>query len=230
MSEKSIQDRIYRLDEIPAGELDAVLNPERHIAEINRARVNFCHRCRNTMDPVVINEAIRLQCQNEVCGNVFWNSPASIGTSITVVPDEFIGQKHFEVTAPFDISSAHGLLVVTRSSRSVSFQGVEALPGGFVEPFQSHQQTAVSETREEANVEIQIERLFDLVNPIPGITNHNLAFYLARGVRSLEGGVRPDGIETTDARIIDIRDIEPGYFKMSSHDEAVQRYKRSLGY
>jgi ADP-ribose pyrophosphatase YjhB (NUDIX family) len=226
----SIVDRVYSLDEIPSDELPTVLNPERHIAEINRARVNFCHRCTSAMNPVVINEAIRLRCADDKCGNIFWNSPASVGTSLTVVPDEFIGEKHFEVTSPFNISQAHGILVVTRSSRSDTFKGAHALPGGFVEPFSSHSTTAIDETRQEANVAIEIVRLLDLLNPVPGITNHNLAFYLARGVRSLEGGVRPDGIETIDARIMDIREIEPGYFPMSSHDNAVQAYKRSLGY
>lgn len=132
------------------------LSPGKKAPMAGPPRYRFCPNCAHPLEKRMIDDTEKLACP--ACSFVHWNNPIVVGVAI--------------------IPSGDGVVLVKRKFEPRA--GMWALPAGFGEPRELPSDTAIRESAEEANVDIQIDRLL----AVEGSTerNHALVFYLARPI------------------------------------------------
>lgn len=118
----------------------------------------YCPNCSTVLEHRVVDDNLRDACPN--CDFVHWNNPITVGVMIIPTMD------------------GKGIVLVKRGNPPK--KGMWALPGGFGDPNECPNRTAVREALEETNLEVEIDRLLGVMGTPD--CNQTLVFYLAKPV------------------------------------------------
>lgn len=141
----------------------------------------FCFLCGALL--ALENVAGRQRPRCNECGYVQYLNPGSASAGVVVDSDR-------------------QLLLIQRKIRP--FQGDWALPAGYQEVDESPQETAIREIGEETGIEVEVERLLDLVwVPDDPRKPANVAVFLCRPI----GGTLCAGDDALDARWFALNDL-----------------------
>ncbi len=163
------------------------------------ASFSFCPKCGGAF---VENNVKSKRCV--ACGFVYYFNPSA-------------------AVAAFIRNERGEILVSTRAH--APFQGSYDLPGGFVDSFESAEQSIRREVREECNIDVAEARyLFSLPNTYPysGFEVHTLDIFFECQVHSLESLSAADDVASL--RFIAPSDLDPALFGLTSIRAAVERY------
>lgn len=116
----------------------------------------YCPNCSTPLEHRMVDENLRDACPN--CDFVHWNNPITVGVMI--------------------IPSGDGIVLVKRGNPPK--KGMWALPGGFGDPNECPNNTAVREALEETCLQVEIDRLLGVMGTPD--CNQTLVFYLAKPV------------------------------------------------
>ncbi len=159
----------------------------------------FCPKCGGAF---VDNNVKSKRC--EACGFVYYFNPSAAVAA-------FIRNEHGEI------------LVSTRANEPA--KGSYDLPGGFVDSFESAEQSICREVREECNVEVvECRYLFSLPNTYlySGFEVHTLDQFFECRVSTLAGLEAADDVASL--QFIAFEDLDPRKFGLQSIRTAVKRY------
>lgn len=131
----------------------------------------YCPICSSNLELRAVDGSRRLACTS--CDFVHWNNPITVG--VMVVP------------------SGDGIILVKRGNPPQ--KGMWALPGGFGDPHECPNKTAVREALEEIGLEVEIDRLLGVMGTPD--CNQTLVFYLAKPVNQDPTA----GSDALDARV-----------------------------
>lgn len=121
-----------------------------------QGKYKYCPGCAEELEMRMVDGAEKLAC---TCGFVHWNNPHPV--AIVLIPHR-----------------DGGFVFVKRKNNPRA--GKFALPGGFIEPYESALEGAIREAKEETGLDIEIDRLLFVSSP-KGV-NEILVFYLAKTV------------------------------------------------
>lgn len=153
----------------------------------------YCPWCADHLHMGEIDGTPRLKCPS--CTFVHWDNPKVV--AITLVP-----------------TTSGGAILIRRSIPPKV--GMLALPGGYVEKGETPEQGAKREVKQEAGLDIEIERLLWWVVP-PGI-NEILMFFVAKPTDQ----VPTAGPETSEAIVLDRDTLSVTELAFSTHRKAVE--------
>lgn len=177
---------------------------------------SFCPHCANPLSP---NDEKLLACS---CGFIHYNNPFPVvATVVPFAKDAVNGIVETYNPLYLDPSETAILLV----QRGVApFQGEWCLPCGYINSYETPKFAAVRETREETKIEVRLEQLIGVCNPLPGELNQIVVTYLGRPV----AGQWQAGDDALDARLFSREEMPR--IRFSSHREAVEMwYNGDLG-
>lgn len=157
-------------------------------------RYKFCPGCSAELVEKDVEGKLRKTCES--CGFVHWNNPLPV--AVILIPHR-----------------DGGFVFVKRKKNPRA--GYFALPGGFVDPFESALQGAIREAKEETGLEIEIDRL--LFTSSPAGVNEVLMFFLAKTV--FEQPVAGDDAELC---VVSSLNSLPGEVAFETHRQAIIDY------
>lgn len=164
----------------------------------SKPEFRFCPNCATKLEMRDFEGHEKLACP--ACTFVYWNNPIVVGVALVPTVD------------------GKGIVMVQRGLPPKVDSW--CLPAGFGEPFEDPAHTARRETKEEATLDIEIERLL-AVHKAPG-GNQVLIFYLAKPTDATP----QKGSDAKDARIFPL-DALPDDIAFSTHLEVIQAYASS---
>ncbi|MCA9803010.1 MAG: NUDIX hydrolase, partial [Cyanobacteria bacterium HKST-UBA02] len=155
----------------------------------------YCPNCAHPLEKRLFEDIEKLACPE--CSFVYWNNPIVVGVAI--------------------IPSGDGVVLVKRKFEPRA--GMWALPAGFGEPRELPSDTAIRESAEEANVDIEIDRLL----AVEGSTerNHALVFYLAKPIDKEPS----PGSDALEAKVFALDELPELAF--SSHQKVLRAWIES---
>lgn len=159
-----------------------------------QGKYNFCPGCASSLVEKEHEGKVRFLCES--CGFVHWNNPLPV--AVILIPHR-----------------DGGFVFVKRKKNPQA--GKFALPGGFVDPYETALAAAIREAKEETGLDIVIDRL--LFTSAPKGVNEILFFYLAKTV--FEQPVAGD-----DAELCVVASLNslPGEIAFSTHRQAINDY------
>ena len=157
-------------------------------------RYKFCPGCASELVEKDVEGKLRKTCQS--CGFVHWNNPLPV--AVILIPHR-----------------DGGFVFVKRKKNPRA--GYFALPGGFVDPFESALQGAIREAKEETGLEIEIDRLLFSSSP-PGV-NEVLMFFLAKTVYE-----QPIAGDDAELCVVSSLNSLPGEVAFQTHRQAIIDY------
>ena len=170
-------------------------------AKLNLSKVNpfagkykFCPGCAEPLVTKEVSGKNRLTCNS--CGFVHWNNPLPV--AVILIPHR-----------------DGGFVFVKRKFNPRA--GTYALPGGYIEPFESALTGAIREAKEETGLDIEIDRLLFVSSP-PGV-NEILVFFLAKTVY-----VQPVAGDDAELSIVSSMADLPGEIAFQTHRQAILDY------
>lgn len=167
---------------------------QRELAALSGSPVKFCPGCGKIVVRRTIGDRLRIACR--YCDFVHWNNPKPV--TITIVP------------------SGSGIVLVRRKNNPAA--GSWALPGGYIESYESAEQGAIREVREEVGLAVEIDRLVGVFTPATGV-NEIILVYLAKPVSAPPVA----GDDAVEAGVFSSEDLpEPIVFKL--HKYAIDRF------
>ncbi|CAN5625869.1 NUDIX hydrolase [soil metagenome] len=109
-----------------------------------------------------------------------------------------------KITVDIVIPSGEGVVLIRRGSEP--YQGMWALPGGFAEVGESLENAAVRETKEETNLDVELEKLVGVYSePDRDPRGHNVSVtYLAR----ITDGEPEAATDADEVAILDPSEVE----------------------
>lgn len=170
------------------------LSPVRQ-APAGPPQYRYCPNCAHPLEKRLFEDIEKLACPE--CSFVYWNNPIVVGVAI--------------------IPSGDGVVLVKRKFEPRA--GMWALPAGFGEPRELPSDTAIRESAEEANVDIEIDRLL----AVEGSTerNHALVFYLAKPIDKEPS----PGSDALEAKVFALDELPELAF--SSHQKVLRAWIES---
>ncbi|MGD9683667.1 MAG: NUDIX domain-containing protein [Candidatus Obscuribacterales bacterium] len=171
------------------------LSPRKKAPPAGPPQYRYCPSCAHPLAKRMFEEVEKLACPS--CSFVYWDNPIVVGVAI--------------------IPSGDGVVLVKRKFEPRA--GMWALPAGFGEPRELPSDTAIRESAEEANVDIEIDRLL----AVEGSTerNHALVFYLARPIDKEPS----PGSDALEAKVFALDELPELAF--SSHRKVLQDWIES---
>ncbi|MBC7998416.1 MAG: NUDIX domain-containing protein [Leptolyngbya sp.] len=166
--------------------------------KVARPQYKYCPSCRSPLAEKEIGGNKALGCT--FCSFAYWNNPIPVAAA--VIP--------------------HKLGVVLVKRKLEPRKGKWALPAGFIQPFETPEQGAARESKEEASVDIEIER--PLFNFAPPGVNQILMFFVAKEIDQTP--VAADDAE--EAQVFALDNL-PEDMAFPSHVEAINRWRASAG-
>lgn len=162
--------------------------------------------CPYCTGPMSENEEGNRQCSNLACNFIFYDNPIpcvativpTIVESWSVLNQPLSGKvgifgpdfwKERPFTSPVGEGCQTGILIVQRGVQP--FKGKWCLPCGYMNKHDHPKEAAVREVLEETGVEVRLEKLLCVCNPMPGEINQMTIHYLGRpigGELEKEGG------------------------------------------
>jgi ADP-ribose pyrophosphatase YjhB (NUDIX family) len=141
---------------------------------------NYCLSCGKPLDLRKIDETERRACPN--CPFVFWGD-YSIGVGALVIKDNKV-------------------LLVKRAHDPG--KGYWTNPGGYIEQFESIEETIVREVEEESGIKAAVKGIVAVRDQPRHI--HNV--YIAFSMEYIDGDPRPDGVESDEAGFFSLEEME----------------------
>lgn len=166
--------------------------------KVARPQYKYCPSCRSSLVEKEIGGNKALGCT--FCSFAYWNNPIPVAAA--VIP--------------------HKLGVVLVKRKLEPRKGKWALPAGFIQPFETPEQGAARESKEEASVDIEIER--PLFNFAPPGVNQILMFFVAKEIDQTP--IAADDAE--EAQVFALDNL-PEDMAFPSHVEAINRWRASAG-
>ncbi len=161
------------------------------------ANVNTCPLCASPLTTVEIGGRERAACP--ACEFVHWDNPKPV--TATLVPME------------------SGLVLVKRKFEP--FIDWWCLPGGFMEPHEHPEESAIREVMEETGLNVELHRLLGAGSPGRGI-NVVILFYLAKPA----SGTPEPGDDASDVGIF-TRDTLPEKLAFDLHRKMIAKFFES---
>ncbi|MDO9154085.1 MAG: NUDIX domain-containing protein [Paludibacter sp.] len=165
---------------------------------------SFCPVCGSSH--FKINNQKSKRCDN--CGFVMYTNAAA-------------------AVAVFILNNKDELLVCVRGKEPV--KGTLDLPGGFVDEYETAEQTVVREIKEELNAEvIEAKYLFSLPNDYlySGWTIETLDLFFAAKIKT-DSEIKPAD-DVADCFFIPLKDLNPDLFGLKSIKKAISIYKNKF--
>lgn len=161
-------------------------------------RYVFCPGCANQLVEKDVEGKLRKTCES--CGFVHWNNPLPV--AVILIPHR-----------------DGGFVFVKRKKNPRA--GYFALPGGFVDPFESALAGAIREAKEETGLDIEIDRLLFTSSP-PGV-NEVLLFFLAKTVYE-----QPVAGDDAELCVVSSLNSLPGEVAFQTHRQAIIDYMHGI--
>ncbi|MBC8184435.1 NUDIX hydrolase [candidate division KSB1 bacterium] len=164
--------------------------------EINPRNFKFCPVCGDRLKEKYLGEEqhTRLVCPN--CGFIFYMNPTP-AVAVILFRDEKI------------------LLVKRKFKPKI---GDWTLPAGFMEYDETSEETAIRETKEETNLDIEVKNLFAV---LPGFDDSRVHVVLIIYNGEILGGDLKPGDDASDVRFFSLDDL-PGNIAFSAHREVLE--------
>ncbi|MFR9602969.1 MAG: NUDIX domain-containing protein [Rikenellaceae bacterium] len=163
----------------------------------------YCPKCGGEFRDNNIKSKVCAQC-----GFVYYFNPSSAVAAI--------------------IKNHKGEILVSVRDREPA-KGSYDLPGGFVDSYESAEQSVRREVMEECNLKVEsLKYLFSLPNIYPycGFEVHTLDMFFECEVADFEGIKADDDV--AELLFVNPADLDPQRFGLSSVREAISRYKESI--
>ena len=157
-------------------------------------RYLFCPGCGNQLVKKDVEGKLRKTCES--CGFVHWNNPLPV--AVILIPHR-----------------DGGFVFVKRKKNPRA--GYFALPGGYVDPYESALAAAIREAKEETGLDIVIDRL--LFTSAPEGVNEVLLFFLAKTAFE-----QPVGGDDAELCVVSSLNSLPGLLAFETHRQAINDY------
>ena len=164
---------------------------------LGRYEYAFCPKCGAPIGQKTFEGIAKQACLR--CDFVHWNNPITVGVAV--------------------IPSAKGYVLVRRKIEPKA--GFLCLPGGFGDPFEHPEQTAIREAFEETGLKIELDRLLGVQASRTG--NQVLIFYLAKPVTDEP----TPGSDALEAGFYTLDDM-PSDIAFESHCSVLDQLRKEL--
>lgn len=167
---------------------------------VNPRNFKFCPVCgKKLVEKIIHNEnQIRLKCLS--CGFIFYMNPIPAVAVILLKDDK--------------------ILLVKRKYPPRT--GDWTLPAGFMEYFESPEETAIREVKEETNLDIRIKKLYAA---LPGSYEMKIQIVLIVYIGEIIGGALSPGDDAMDAQFFPLENL-PENIAFSAHKKVLENLKR----
>jgi ADP-ribose pyrophosphatase YjhB (NUDIX family) len=160
-----------------------------------KGKFRYCPECRRSLVPKTFNGKERLACPS--CDFVHWNNPKTVSSVIVPGPD------------------GNSILLVKRGIEPR--KGWWALPGGFVDEGEGHEEGGIREVKEETGIIVTLERLLASI-PLRR-KNEVLNFYVGTAI----GGELTTSNETLEVKYFPLDQLPEVAFP--SHQKAIEMWR-----
>jgi 8-oxo-dGTP diphosphatase len=166
----------------------------------NQCGYQYCPRCRDELEQVILDGLPRLRCRDAKCGFVYYQNPVPAAGAIVIKDDRILLVKR-----------AHPPRI-----------GWWCIPAGFMEWKEHPEQTAVRELQEETGLDVRLESLFEVYSgdDDPRV-NALLVLYLAKEI----GGELSAADDAMDVRYFGYDEL-PDRIAFASHIQALADYNQ----
>jgi 8-oxo-dGTP diphosphatase len=149
----------------------------------------YCPYDMSVLVPTVVEAEEYASCPKLGCNFIHWDNPVPTVSVLVPMVHSFLIEAGMSTIGVPD----GGVLLVQR--KNPPFAGGWCLPCGFNKRHSHPKQQAAAEVKEESGIEVMLEQLVCLCNPVPGEVNQTVAHYVGRPV----GGSLESGSDAADA-------------------------------
>ena len=167
----------------------------------NPRNFKFCPVCGNKLEEKLITREQKNRLMCNTCGFIFYMNPTP-AVAVILFRDKKI-------------------LLVKRKFEPK--KGGWTLPAGFMEYNETSEQTAIRETKEETNLDIEVK---DLFNVLPGFDDSRVHVVLIIYRGEIKGGDLSPGDDASDVNFFPLDNL-PENIVFSAHREILMKLKKN---
>lgn len=161
---------------------------------------DFCYCPHCTEKLALHKEFNRPSCPNNECGYIYWNNPVPVVATLVHYDGNYL-------------QPSAGLVIIQRGIDPC--KGRWALPGGYINPYESPKAAAIRETKEETGLDVIVDKIIHT-----DAVGSNQIIIIYRGIPI--GGKLISGDDAMDAKIVTYENLPPICF--STHKIAIEKW------
>ncbi len=164
--------------------------------EVNPRNYKYCPVCGDHLQENYLNDEGKNRLMCNTCGFIFYMNPTP-AAAVILIRDEKI------------------LLVKRKFAPKI---GDWTLPAGFMEYYETSEETAIRETKEETNLDIKIKGLFTV---LPGFDDSRVHVVLIVYEGEIKGGEVKPGDDASEVKFFPFDNL-PDNIAFSAHREVLE--------